>query len=59
MNRPRTWLIAALIGISIITAATPAGAVAGPGPEHARLTAMTGTWDVEMTFSPGDTPSST
>ena len=25
-------------------------AMSGPGPEHARLTAMSGTWDVEMTF---------
>jgi len=29
-----------------------------PGPEHARLTAMAGTWDVEMTFwfQPGSPP---
>lgn len=30
----------------------------GPGPEHARLTALAGTWDVEMTFwfRPGSPP---
>ena len=36
-----TLAICALLGL---VAALP------PGPEHARLTAMTGTWDVEMTF---------
>jgi hypothetical protein len=30
--------------LSIVAAVLP------PGPEHARLTAMAGTWDVEMTF---------
>jgi hypothetical protein len=30
--------------LSVAAAALP------PGPEHARLTAMAGTWDVEMTF---------
>lgn len=32
--------------------------VTGPGPEHARLTALTGTWDVELTFwfQPGKPP---
>lgn len=30
--------------LSLVAAALP------PGPEHARLTAMAGTWDVEMTF---------
>jgi hypothetical protein len=61
MNRPRACLIAALLAVSAIAAATTANA--GPpapsrkestmpdaGPEHARLTAMVGTWDVEMTF---------
>ena len=61
MNRPRACLIAALVAVSAIAAATTANA--GPpapsrnesrmpdaGPEHARLTAMCGTWDVEMTF---------
>jgi hypothetical protein len=52
MNHSRTWLIAALVGISAIAAPGSAGAVAGPGPEHARLTAMSGTWDVEMTLWP-------
>jgi hypothetical protein len=46
MNRPRALLIAALVAVSAIAAATPAIA----GPEHERLTAMCGTWDVEMTF---------
>ena len=61
MNRPRACLIAALVAVSAIAAATTANA--GPpapskkeskmpvaGPEHARLTAMCGTWDVELTF---------
>jgi hypothetical protein len=37
-----TFAIGALLCLA--TAALP------PGPEHARLTAMAGTWDVEMTF---------
>lgn len=60
MNRPRACTIAALIAVSAIAAA-PANAVRplSPGskaatpsadPEHARLTAMVGTWDVDMTF---------
>jgi len=49
MNRPCACLIAALVAVSAIAAATTANA--GPaGPEHARLTVMCGTWDVEMTF---------
>jgi hypothetical protein len=40
-------LSAALVAMSAIAAATTADA----GPEHARLIAMCGTWDVEMTFS--------
>jgi len=44
MNRPRVCLIAALV--AVIAAATTASA----GPEHDRLTAMCGAWDVEMTF---------
>jgi hypothetical protein len=37
-----TLAICALLGV--VAAALP------PGPEHARLTAMAGTWDVDMTF---------
>ena len=47
MNRPRASLIAALAAVSAIAAATTATAA---DREHARLTAMSGTWDVEMTF---------
>jgi hypothetical protein len=36
--------------VSAMTAAVPAGAAPPSDPDHARLTAMTGTWDVEMTF---------
>ena len=46
MNRPRACLIAALVAVSALAAAMTANAA----PEHARLTAMSGTWDVEMTF---------
>ena len=52
MNSSRAWLIAALVGINTFAASKPAGTVAGPGPEHTRLTAMSGTWDVEMTLWP-------
>jgi hypothetical protein len=37
-------LFVACAVLSVVAAALP------PGPEHARLTAMSGTWDVEMTF---------
>ena len=61
MNRLRACLIAALFAVSAIAAATTANGgpqttskkeAKSPGgdPEHARLTAMCGTWDVEMTF---------
>lgn len=52
MNRPLSCLIAALIALG---SAVPTAAQRGP--EHARLTAMCGTWDVEMTFwaKPGGT----
>jgi len=61
MNRPHARLIAALLAMSAIAAATTANAgspvafkhestLPEAGPEHARLTAMCGTWDVEMTF---------
>ena len=46
MSRPRVCVIAALVAVSAIAAAPAASA----GPEHERLTAMCGTWDVEMTF---------
>lgn len=49
MNRLRAYVIAALVAVSTIAAATPAAA-APPDPEHARLIAMCGTWDVEVTF---------
>lgn len=38
----------AAFAISLLLSVVAAGLP--PGPEHARLTAMTGTWDVEMTF---------
>jgi hypothetical protein len=61
MNRPRACLIATLVAVSAIAVATTANAgtpapsrkeskMPGAGPEHARLTAMCGTWDVEITF---------
>ena len=46
MNRPRTCVTAALVAVIAIAAATTVNAA----PEHARLIAMCGTWDVEMTF---------
>jgi hypothetical protein len=60
MNLLRACSIAALIAVSAITTVTTAPA-APPAPpseskappadvEHARLTAMCGTWDVEVTF---------
>jgi Protein of unknown function (DUF1579) len=45
MNRPCACVIAALVAVSAIAAAATAA-----DPEHARLTAMSGGWDVEMTF---------
>jgi hypothetical protein len=50
MNHQRTCLIAALAAVSAIVAAKTANAGPAAGPEHARLTAMCGAWDVEMTF---------
>jgi hypothetical protein len=61
MNRPRACLIATLVTVSGIAAAMAAQAglsapleneskTAEPDPEHARLTAMCGTWDVELAF---------
>jgi hypothetical protein len=48
-TRFRACVIAALVAASTIVAATTAVA-APPDPEHARLIAMCGTWDVDMTF---------
>ncbi len=48
MTFSRTCVIAALVAASAIAAATIA--MAGAGPEHARLAAMCGTWNVEITF---------
>ena len=61
MIRPRSCMIAAFVVASAIAAATTvhagrpalsvqASRAPGADPEHARLTAMCGTWDVEMTF---------
>ena len=59
MPHPRACVIAALVAVSAIAAATTVNAgspasskMAEAGPEHARLIAMCGTWDVEMTFWP-------
>src|SRR5438132_3952938 len=46
MKCPRVCLTAVIVAASAIAAATTVSAA----PEHARLTAMVGTWDVEMTF---------
>jgi hypothetical protein len=40
--------IAAFVAVSALAAATTANAA----PEHTRLVAMSGTWDVEMTLWP-------
>jgi len=59
MSRPRDTVIAALVAASAIAAgmttnaappAPPQEAKAPADPDHERLTAMCGTWDVEMTF---------
>ena len=68
MNRTMTFVANALVIASAVAVATASAepvarstrtSVAhGPGPEHARLTALSGTWDVELTFwfQPGSTP---
>ena len=38
--------------LAIMSAAAPASQSSAPDPEHARLAAMCGTWDVEMTLWP-------
>jgi uncharacterized protein DUF1579 len=55
MNRTISIVTGALIIASAmvpsVAAEPPTPVVApGPGPEHARLTAMSGTWDVELSF---------
>jgi len=60
MNRTAAVIVTALVaaGTLVIVPANAAtlsapswkSALAGPGPEHARLTALCGTWDVELTF---------
>jgi Protein of unknown function (DUF1579) len=61
MNTSRAGVIAALVAVSALAPAVHAGSPAPPNkesrmaatdPEHARLTAMCGTWDVEMTLWP-------
>jgi hypothetical protein len=58
VNRFATVVAGALAAASTLVA-VPAyagvpsvwkAALPGPGPEHARLTALSGTWDVELTF---------
>jgi hypothetical protein len=51
MTRSRIFLIASLVIASVVAAAF-VNATPGPvsDPDHARLTAMCGTWDVDMTF---------
>ena len=46
MNRPHACVLAALVALGAIAGVTSVHAA----PEHARLTAMVGTWSVEMTF---------
>ena len=58
MNRTILMLAGMLVIASAVAPSTAepsarstrARAVPGPGPEHARLTALSGTWDVELTF---------
>lgn len=45
MNR-----IAALFTVAMVATNAAAATASGQAPEHARLTAMSGTWDVELTF---------
>jgi len=48
MIRLRACVLAALVAANITTVV--AGQATRPDPEHARLTAMAGVWDVELTF---------
>jgi hypothetical protein len=66
MRRFATLVSGALVIASAVVITPAASAeppvrtslASGPGPEHARLTALCGTWDVEMTFwfQPGSPP---
>lgn len=55
MKRAHICLITTIVAAGTIVVAAPAPQA---GPEHARLRAMAGTWDVEMTFwfKPGAPP---
>src|SRR3982750_4325647 len=44
--------IAILVAVALLAANAAAAPASAPGPEHARLTAMAGTGDVELTFWP-------
>ena len=46
MSRRFACLITSLLAVSAVAGAQ----TVKPGPEHARLMAMVGTWDLEMTF---------
>jgi hypothetical protein len=60
MNRTATVIAGALVAASALsvvpayagpsTARTRRSTGPGPGPEHARLVALSGTWEVELTF---------
>ncbi len=60
MNRTATLIVTALAAASTLAVVPPPAAAAaaphwgssrpGPDPDHARLTALCGTWDVELTF---------
>lgn len=60
MKRRIPLVLCALVIASalVVSPATGASLASGPDPEHARLAAMCGTWDVEMTFwfQPGRRP---
>jgi hypothetical protein len=51
MKRTASVIASALVAATGLVAAVPAHAgLPGFGPEHDRLTALCGTWDVELTF---------
>lgn len=58
----RVFLVATAVTVTAaakpLSRSIPTVVSRGPGPEHARLTAMSGTWDVELTFwfQPGRPP---
>jgi hypothetical protein len=41
---------ATLLAVALVSTSISAKSPRGPDPEHARLTAMSGTWDVELTL---------